>query len=123
MVAAILSLEALAAIAVTALLVCELGAGSADSTSTAIGLVVMSAGAALWITATVIGFVRGRSFSRGSALVWNVLQAALGIASNQGFFARPDIGSALLIPALVVIAMVLFSKPISRHLGADESGV
>jgi len=120
-VAILLALEALAAIALTAALVYELFTGPADSTSTAIGLVVMVAIAAVWIGATAIAFIRGTSFSRGSALVWNALQAALGIASNQGIFARPDIGSALLIPAIAVIAMLLFSKQISRHIGAAES--
>jgi len=119
-VAILLVIEALAAIALTAVLVHEFFTGPADSTSTAIGLVVMAAIAAVWIIATAIAFIRGTSFSRGSALVWNVLQAALGIGSNQGIFARPDIGSALLIPAIVVIAMLLFSKPVSRHLGADQ---
>ncbi len=92
-----------------------------DSTASALGLVVMAGLAALWVGATAIAFIRGKAGSKGPAIVWQVLQGAVGIASNQGLFARPDIGSGLLIPAIVVVALVLFSKPVSQHLGiADD---
>lgn len=91
----------------------------ADSSASALGLVVMAALAAIWVGATALAFIRGKARSRGPAIVWQVLQGAVGIASNQGLFARPDIGSGLLIPAILVVVLMLFSKPVSRHLGTE----
>jgi mannose/fructose/N-acetylgalactosamine-specific phosphotransferase system component IID len=92
----------------------------ADSSASALGLVVMAALATIWVAITAISFIRGKAGSRGPAIVWQVLQGAVGIASNQGLFARPDIGSGLLIPAILVVALVLFSKPVSRNLGTSD---
>jgi len=92
----------------------------ADSSASALGLVVMAALAAMWVALTAIAFIRGKAGSRGPAIVWQVLQGAVGIASNQGLFARPDIGSGLLIPAILVVVLLLFSKPVSRHLGTSD---
>ena len=92
----------------------------ADSSASALGLVVMAALAAIWVAITAISFIRGKAGSRGPAIVWQVLQGAVGIASNQGLFARPDIVSGLLIPDILVVVLVLFSKPVSRHLGTTD---
>jgi len=116
-VAVILALETLAVTGITGLLVWEILTETPDSMASAIGLLLIVTGAMVWIAITTVGFIRGRSSSRGSALVWQVLQAAVGIASNQGLFARPDIGGALLVPALAVIALLLFSRSVSEHLG------
>jgi hypothetical protein len=118
-VAVILIVETLATAGLSLFLAYEIAMQRADSLASAAGLVVVAVLATLWIAATAAGFIRGKSFSRGSALVWQVLQGALGLASNQGLFARPDIGSALLIPAILVVALLLFSKPVGKHLGHD----
>ena len=112
----ILALESLGMMAVTGLLIAQLGSTTADTYSTAIALVVVATIATAWITATAIGFARRQSFAKGSALVWNILQAVIGVLSNQGEFARPDIGSVLLLPALAAIALLLFSKPVADHV-------
>ena len=112
----ILALESLGMMAVTGLLIVQLGSTSADTYSTAIALVVVVAIATAWITVTAIGFARRQPFAKGSALVWNILQAVIGVLSNQGEFARPDIGSLLLLPALAAIALLLFSKPVADHV-------
>lgn len=119
-VAVILSLETVLVAALTVFLIYEVTVETPDSLASALGLVVVAALATVWLGATALGFVRRKSFSRGSALVWHALQGALGIASNQGLFARPDIGSGLLIPAIIVLALLLFSKPVKLHLGVDE---
>lgn len=112
----ILALESLGMMAVTGLLIFQLGGTSPDTYSTAIALIVVVAIATAWITATAIGFSRRKPFAKGSALVWNILQAVIGVLSNQGEFARPDIGSALLLPALAAIALLLFSKTVADHV-------
>jgi hypothetical protein len=116
----ILTLEALGMAAITAFLAIEVLTENPDSYASAIGLIVLAVLALIWISATTIAFVQGKASARGSALVWQVLQGALGIASNQGLFARPDVGSALLLPAIAVVAMLLFSKNINKHLGVSE---
>ena len=118
----ILVLESLGMMAVTGLLIAQLGSTSADTNSTAIALVVVVGIATAWITATGIGFARRKSFAKGSALVWNFLQAVIGVLSNQGEFARPDIGSVLLLPALAAIALLLFSKPVADHVTGPSKG-
>jgi hypothetical protein len=119
-VALILALETLGVAVLTGFLVFEVVTENPDSMATAIGLVVVVGLALVWIGATTVAFLRGKASSRGSAVVWQVLQAALGIASNQGLFARPDVGSALLLPAIAVIGVLLFSKNINKHFGIDE---
>jgi len=116
-VALVLVAETLALLGLSAFLTYQLAVDTPDSMASAIGLVVITVIATAWIAATAIGFVQGKSFARGSALVWQVLQAAVGLASNQGLFARPDIGSGLFVPALVALALLLFSPSVSKHLG------
>jgi len=119
-VTVILTLEALGMVAITSFLFFEVLTENPDSYASAIGLIVLAVLALIWISATTIAFVQGKASARGSALVWQVLQGAIGIASNQGLFARPDVGSALLLPAIAVVAMLLFSKNINKHLGVSE---
>lgn len=119
-VAAVLAIETLLALALSIFVGYEILASQPDSLATATGLLVMALMATAWIGATTVGFIRRKSFAKGSALVWQVLQGAVGLASNQGLFARPDIGSGLLIPAVIVLALLLFSKPVQEHLGYRE---
>jgi hypothetical protein len=121
-VALVLVAETLVLLGLSGFLAFQLAVDTPDSMASAIGLVVITLIATAWIAATTIGFFQGKSFARGSALVWQVLQAAVGLASNQGLFARPDIGSGLFVPALVALALLLFSPSVSKHLGtARES--
>lgn len=121
-VALILVAETLGLLGLSALLVYQFALASPDSTASAVGLVLITLAATGWVATTAIGFVQGRPFSRGSAVVWHVLQGAVGLASNQGLFARPDIGSGLLIPALTALTLLLFSPSVSKHLGTARDG-
>ena len=119
-VALILVAETLVLLGRSGLLIYQLVVDSPDSIASAIGLVLITLAATAWIAATAIGFVQGRSFARGSAVVWQVLQGAVGLASNQGLFARPDIASGLLVPAMIALALLLFSPSVSKHLVAER---
>ena len=116
-VALVLVAETLVLLGLSGFLTYQLAADPPGSLASAVGLVIITVIATAWITATTIGFFQGKSFTRGSALVWQVLQAAVGLASNQGLFARPDIGSGLFVPALLAIVLLLFSPSVSKHLG------
>jgi hypothetical protein len=117
-VALVLVAETLVLLGLSGFLAFQLAVDTPNSLASAVSLVTITVIATAWIAATTIGFLHGKSFARGSALVWQVLQAAVGLASNQGLFARPDIGSGLFVPALVALALLLFSPSISKHLGA-----
>jgi hypothetical protein len=119
-VALILVAETLLLLGLSGFLIYQLAFDTADSMASAVGLVVITVIATSWIAATTIGFFQGNAFARGSALVWQVLQAAVGLASNQGLFARPDIGSGLFVPALIALVLLLFSRSVSKHLGAGR---
>jgi hypothetical protein len=119
-VALILVAETLVSLALSGYLIYQLAVDSPDSVASAVGLVLITLAANAWIAITAIGFVQGKSFARGSAVVWQVLQGAVGLASNQGLFARPDIGSGLFVPALVALALLLFSPAVSKHLGTTS---
>lgn len=121
-VALILVAEALILLGLSAFLIYQLVVDAPDSNASAVGLVIITFFASAWIAVTAIGFVQGRTFARSSAVVWQVLQGAVGLASNQGLFARPDIGSGLFVPALVALALLLFSPSVSKHLGTSKDG-
>jgi hypothetical protein len=119
-VALILVAETLVLLGLSGFLIYQLAVDSPDSIASEVGLVLISLAATAWIAITAIGFVQGKSFARGSAVVWQVLQGAVGLASNQGLFARPDIGSGLFVPALIALALLLFSPSVSKHLGSSR---
>ena len=120
-VALVLMVETLVLLGLSGFLIYQLAVKTPDSFSSGVGLVMITIAATAWIGLTTLGFVQGKSFARGSALVWQVLQGAVGVASNQGLFARPDIGSGLLVPALVVLALLLFSPSVRKHLGSSNN--
>ena len=116
-VALILAAETIVLLGLSGFLIYQLVLDTPDSIASAVGLALITFATTSWIAVTTIGFVQGRAFARGSALVWQVLQGAVGLASNQGLFARPDIASGLLVPALIALALLLFSPSVSKHLG------
>jgi hypothetical protein len=116
-VALVLVAETLGLLGLSGFLIYQLVVDSPDSVASAVGLVLITFAASAWIATTSIGFIQGKSFARGSAVVWQVLQGTVGLASNQGLFARPDIGSGLFVPALIALALLLFSPEVSKHLG------
>ncbi|MDI2099462.1 hypothetical protein [Ruicaihuangia caeni] len=95
----------------TVFLVVELLIDRPESYASAIALMVLTGAAAAWVTSLALGALRRRSWVRGPALVWQVLQLAVAIGSFQGADARFDIGWALLVPALLG-AGLLFTKPV-----------
>lgn len=112
-------LEAFALAVATVWLVIELVIAPAGSMATAVALAVTCALAAGGVSWLAIGLVRRRRGVRGGILVWQVMQAAVGIGALQGAFARPDIGWALLAPAVLGFILVL-TPPVTAYLVADS---
>jgi hypothetical protein len=112
----IVSLQAAALTAVSLLLLWATITQRSDSLSSAIALDLIVLIFAIGMIIVALGVIRGKPAARSGAFVWQVLQMALGLASNDGsVFARPDIASALLIPAVVAIVLILFNKGVKAH--------
>ncbi|WP_426519894.1 hypothetical protein ACPPVQ_06725 [Diaminobutyricibacter sp. McL0618] len=105
--AVLLFLEAAGAVALVVWLGFELASASPESVAGGVALVLLAVLAAAWILLTAVSTLRGRSWVRASAVTWQVLQIAVAIGSFQGLYARPDLGWALLVPAVVGIVLAL----------------
>lgn len=108
---ALLALESIALGVVTVYLVFEDIVAPADSRISAIALTVVVAIAAIWVAVIAVNALRGNAWIRGAAIVVQVLLGAVAIGSFQGIGNRPDIGWAVLLPAIAVLVL-LFTKPV-----------
>lgn len=107
--AALLILELVAAAAAAVVLVIDLLVLEAASLPSAIALTVLAVIAVAWMAATVVGLFRGQGWVRASAIVWQVLQFAIGAGALQGETAQPAWGWPILLVA--VAAFVLLFRP------------
>lgn len=109
--AVILGAECALLVAATLWLVFELIVDVPASLASALALTVLTAIAAVWLAILTVNTLRGAPWVRGGIVVWQVLQIAVAIGCFQGFFARSDIGWALLIPAIAALVL-LFTRPV-----------
>lgn len=105
--AALLFLEALLVTGVAVWLLVELLTVTPQSFASAVAIVVLVVLAAIWVVATAIGALRAQNWSRASAVTIQILQIAIAIGSFQGLYARPDLGWALLVPAVAGIVLAV----------------
>ncbi|MDF2573138.1 MAG: hypothetical protein K0S05_50 [Agromyces sp.] len=119
-ISAVLMLEAAALIALVVWLVVDLLALEPSSYSTAIALLVLVAIGALWVSLTAIASLRRAPWSRAAAIVWQVLQVSVAVGAFQGLFARPDIGWLLLVPAITVIGLLLWTPVRRAYTRAED---
>ena len=94
-------------IGVFAWLLLELMTAKPTSVSSGIAILVLAGVGALWVLITAIGALRARSWMRGAAITWQLVQAAVAIGCFQGLYALPGVGWALLIPAIIGVLLVL----------------
>lgn len=109
----VLALEALALVGVFVWLIVDVLTLEPSSYATAVALIVLVAIGAVFLVAVALASMRRAPWSRAGAIVWQVLQISVAVGAFQGLFARPDLGWALLIPALVVIGLLLWA-PVRR---------
>ena len=110
-VTAVLALEALLLWGVTTWLITELLTETPTSLGGAFALLALSALAATWVSVITINLHRRRSWTRGGALTWQLVQLMVAGGAFQGVYARPDVGWGLLAPSVLVIVL-LFTKPV-----------
>lgn len=108
-ISGILLLEAAALVAMTIWLLVDLFALEPSSYATAIALLVLVAIAALWVGAVAVASLRRAPWTRAGAIVWQILQISVAVGAFQGLFARPDIGWLLLVPAVTVVGLLLWT--------------
>ena len=119
---ALIFLEAALVVGATVFLVFELLTETPQSLPSALALTVLTAIAAIWVVAIAVGVLRGRAWSRGAAIVWQVLQIAVAVGAFQGSFARAEVGWPLLLLALATL-LLLFSRPVGEATRREaESG-
>lgn len=121
MLLVLLALEFLLVAAVVGALVIELLVAPATSVASAIALTVVAAIAAVWVGAILVGAWRGRAWSKSAALVWQVLQFAVGLGALQGAFAQPAWGWPLLVASVVGFVLCL-SRPVAGALTKRDPG-
>jgi hypothetical protein len=118
----IVGLEAIGLAVTAGLLLFATLTQRSDSLASAIFLDLLVLGFAAAMVVVTIGVWRGVPSARSGALVWQVLQLALGLASDDGVFARPDIALAFGVPAVVAIVLILFNRSVREHF-SDRDGL
>lgn len=117
---ALLFAEAALMLAAVMWLVFELLTEQPASFISAVAILVLTIVAFVFVTAVAIGAVRRRSWIRGAAISWQLMQVAVAVGCFQGIYARPELGWALLAPSLIVIALLL--APGLRSQFAHDEG-
>ena len=124
LLAAILCAEAALLWVAVAWLILELLIATPTSLATALAILVLVLIAASWVTAIAVNSLRRRSWIRGAAVTWQLVQIAVAIGSFQGFYARPDLGWALLLPSVVVLVLLFQRRVIAETTSArSEDGL
>ncbi|WP_354593046.1 hypothetical protein [Frigoribacterium sp. PvP054] len=116
----LLAAEFLLVAATAVFLVVELIVARPDSYPSAVAIVVLTVLATVWLGSIVLGALRGRAWIRGAAIVWQVLQFAVGFGSLQGVFADPAIGVALIVPAVAVVGLLLVPSVVAATSARDQ---
>ncbi len=101
-----LGIELAAVTVVAIVLLVDLVALEPASLATALALTVLVLIAVAWMAATLVGLFRGQAWVRASAIVWQVLQFAIGLGALQGSFAQPAWGWPILIVAVLTFALL-----------------
>ena len=115
----LLAAEFLLVVGLTLVLLFELLVAPADSVASAVALLLLTAAAACWLGAILVGAWRGRAWVRGASLVWQVLQLGVGIAALQGIFAQPAWGWPLIAGAVLALVLLL-STPVTNALAQRD---
>lgn len=117
----LLAAEAALLAVATAYLLIEILTVQPDSYAAAAAILLLTLLAAIWLGAIVVGALRGRGWIRGAAIVWQVLQIAVGVGSLQGTFANPSVGLWLIVPAVLVVVLLLVPSVVAVTSARDDA--
>jgi len=117
----LLAAEAALLAVATAYLLIEILTVQPDSYAAAAAILLLTLIATVWLGAIVVGALRGRGWIRGAAIVWQVLQIAVGVGSLQGTFANPSVGLWLIVPAVLVVVLLLVPSVVAVTSARDDA--
>ncbi|WP_241975022.1 MULTISPECIES: hypothetical protein [Cryobacterium] len=103
-------------------LVLELITATPTSLASALAILVLVLIAAAWVTAIAINSLRRRTWIRGAAVTWQLVQIAVAVGCFQGLYARVDLGWALLLPSLAVLALLFMPRVIAATTSLTGPG-
>ncbi|CAN5270755.1 hypothetical protein BH11ACT3_BH11ACT3_22300 [soil metagenome] len=115
-----LSIEAIGMTVLAVTVLVELLVARATSTPSAIALTVLTFSAVAFIIAILVGVLRRQAWTRAASVVWQILQAAVGIGAVQGSFASPGWGIPLIVLAVLTL-LVGMSKSVGAELATRDS--
>lgn len=111
----LLAAELLGVAGLAVILVVDLIALPPASLETAIALLVLAALLTIALGAALAGVWRGRAWARPAAVVYQVLQFAVGVGALQGIFAQPNWGWPLILVSVAGFVM-LVSRPAAEWM-------
>ena len=117
--AVIVALEAILVTGLALWLLFELLTQKPQSYTTAVAITVLVALGAVWVIATLVGLLRLHAWARASIVTIQILMIAVAVGSFQGLVARPDLGWALLVPAVVAGVLALTPSVVRATARAD----
>lgn len=120
--ATLLMLELAAAAAVAIVLLVDLVAAEPASLATALALTVLVLVAVGWMAVTVVGLLRGQAWVRASAIVWQVLQFAIGLGALQGSFAQPAWGWPIVAVSVLTFGLLFVPSVVRATQGRARDG-
>jgi len=91
-----------------------------DSYGGAVLVLVLSLLATVWLGFAATRLLRRKTWTRAAILVWQLCQTAIAAGAFQGIFAAPDVGAALLVPALAA-GVLLFTPSVVAALRRDPN--
>lgn len=107
--AVLLALEAalMVAVVVWAALIVVTAHGAGTELAGDVALLVIAIVGALWVITAAVGMFRARSWTRGAAVMWQLIQIAVAIGCFQGVTAVPALGWVLLVPSILGILLAV----------------
>lgn len=121
--AVILTLEALLVTGLAVWLLFELLTTTPQSYTTAVAITILVVLGAAWLILTLVGILRLHAWARASTVTIQILMIAVAVGSFEGLVARPDLGWALLVPAVIAGVLALAPSVVratARPAEADE---
>jgi len=97
--------------------------GGAGSLASGVALTVIVALAAVWLAAMVIGALRGQAWIRAAAVVWQVIQIAVGIGALLGALAQPWIGWPLVVVGVAAFILLFTPSVVDATRHRDDTAV
>ena len=113
--AVVLSIEAVLVLTATLITVVQFASHGAQIPADGIAFIVCLAIGVVWVAVAAVGVFLRRSWSRGLAITWQLIQLAAGVGALEGLLAGPPVGVVLLVLGLLGLVLVL-TKGVTQAL-------